>query len=99
MRWRTYLNHPHPFPTTLGNLWTTLTCRTVEDDSKCDIEKSVQGEGLTRLHRRVEAELGDSDASYKLYMDRMRYRSDPEARDAKMRPQDSIEDDGARGTT
>ena len=66
--------------------------RVVVDDSRNDLEKSVTPGGPTRPHGRVEAESGASNAPDTSHTDRRWCRNDTEARYAKTRPLEPIED-------
>ena len=89
---RTHLDHPDHLPSTTDVLPTIRTHHVVVDDSSRDLEELVTTGGPTRPHGRVEAESVESNAPYMSYMDRRWCRNDTEARYAKMKPLEPIED-------
>ena len=68
------------------------THRADEDDSNQDLEVSVPAGGLTRPHRRVEAESGESNMPDMSHMDQIWWGSDAEPLNAKTRLLEPIED-------
>ena len=88
----THLGHPHHFPSTADHLLTSQTHRVVVDNSSHELEELVTPGGPTRPHGRVEAELGESNAPDMSHTDRRCRGSDPEARYAKTRLLELIED-------
>ena len=89
---RAYLSHPHHLPSTTDHLLTSRTHCVVVDESNHDLEKSVTPGGPTRPHGRVEAESVESNAPDMSHTDHRCRGSDPEARYAKTRPLEPIED-------
>ena len=89
---RTYLGHPQHPPTTTDYPQTIQTHRVVVDDSSRDLEESVTPGGPIRPHGRVEAKSVESNALDMSHTDHRCRWSDPEARYAKTRPLEPIED-------
>ena len=86
---RTYLSHPNHLLSTTDVLPTSRTHRVIVDNSSHDLGESVATGGPTRPHGCIEAESGKSNT---LYMDYRWCRSDPEARYAKTKPLQPIEE-------